>query len=193
MWGIFKLCSIHASVFGFPEFAAITVFNKSFATFRKKLHCSCTLTLSCTLILSLPKHVEKFPYLIFLIKTLWSGADPGFPVGGGADPLGGAPTYDFVKFSEKLHEIEKILGRRGARAGCAPLNLPLMMPSVKLLFLSKHNWRQTSFFYHVSCLFVKEKCSNGTHYIFTDYYIFNRGRKVKFSIVVKMMLGLKTS
>ena len=25
-----------------------------------------------------------------------SGADPGFPVGGGANPLGGAPTYDFV-------------------------------------------------------------------------------------------------
>ena len=38
------------------------------------------------------------------------GADPGFPVGGGADPLGGVPTYDFVKFSEKLHEVEKSLG-----------------------------------------------------------------------------------
>ena len=25
----------------------------------------------------------------------------------------GAPTYDFVKFSKNLHEIEKILGRRG--------------------------------------------------------------------------------
>ena len=36
-----------------------------------------------------------------------SGADPGFPVGGGADPRG-APTYDFVKFSEKMHELEKI-------------------------------------------------------------------------------------
>ena len=32
----------------------------------------------------------------------------------GRRPSGGAPTYDFVKFSEKLHEIEKILGRRGA-------------------------------------------------------------------------------
>ena len=42
------------------------------------------------------------------------GADPGFPVGG-------APTYDFAKFCEKLHEIEKILGRReGARARGAP-------------------------------------------------------------------------
>ena len=52
---------------------------------------------------------------------MFSGADTGFPVGGGADPLGGgAPTYDFVKFSEKLHEIEKILGRGGARAGCTP-------------------------------------------------------------------------
>ena len=45
-----------------------------------------------------------------------AGADPGFPVGGGANPPGGAPTYDFAKFHEKLHEIEKILGRRGGRA-----------------------------------------------------------------------------
>ena len=42
-----------------------------------------------------------------------SGADPGLLVGGG----GGAPTYDFVRFSKKkkrkeMHEIEKILDRR---------------------------------------------------------------------------------
>ena len=30
-----------------------------------------------------------------------SGADPGFSEGG-------APTYDFVKICEKLHEIQKI-------------------------------------------------------------------------------------
>ena len=43
-----------------------------------------------------------------------SGADPGFPVGGDANsPGGGAPTYDFAKFCEKLHKIGKILGRRG--------------------------------------------------------------------------------
>ena len=45
----------------------------------------------------------------------YQGRIQGFPVGGGADPLGGAPTYDFVKFSKKLYEIEKILGRRGGR------------------------------------------------------------------------------
>ena len=50
------------------------------------------------------------------IQTI-TGADAGFPVGRGANPLGGAPTYNFVKFSEKLHEIEKILDCRG---GCAP-------------------------------------------------------------------------
>ena len=32
-------------------------------------------------------------------------ADPGFP--------GGAPTYDFAKFSRKLHEIERIWMPRG--------------------------------------------------------------------------------
>ena len=29
----------------------------------------------------------------------------------GRQPYWGAPTYDFAKFCEKLHEIEKILGR----------------------------------------------------------------------------------
>ena len=38
------------------------------------------------------------------------GTDPGFPVGGGANPRGrGVPTYDFAKFFKKLHEIENIL------------------------------------------------------------------------------------
>ena len=40
------------------------------------------------------------------------GADPGFPVGVGADPPGRAPTYDFAKFSKKMHGSEKILGCR---------------------------------------------------------------------------------
>ena len=39
----------------------------------------------------------------------------------GRQPSGGAPTYDFAKFCEKLHEIEKILGRRAP----PPLNPPL--------------------------------------------------------------------
>ena len=34
--------------------------------------------------------------------------DPGFPVGG-APTLQGAPTYKFARFSQKLHEIKKIL------------------------------------------------------------------------------------
>ena len=40
--------------------------------------------------------------------------DPGFPPGGGANPRtgggggGGSPTYNFAKFSQKLHEIERI-------------------------------------------------------------------------------------
>ena len=49
-----------------------------------------------------------------------AGADPGFPIAGGDNPPGGAATYDFAKFREKLHEIEKILGRRGGRAPGAP-------------------------------------------------------------------------
>ena len=54
-------------------------------------------------------------------------ADPGFPQGGGANSPGGVPTYDFAKFSQKLHEIERIWTPRGARVPHAPsLDLPLM-------------------------------------------------------------------
>ena len=41
--------------------------------------------------------------------------------GAGAPTLQRASTYDFAKFSRKLHEIEKNLGRRGA----LPLDPPL--------------------------------------------------------------------
>ena len=40
-------------------------------------------------------------------------ADPGFPRGGGRQLPRGAPTYDFAKNSQKLHEIERIWAPRG--------------------------------------------------------------------------------
>ena len=44
----------------------------------------------------------------------YTGADPGFPIGGGADPPGEAPTYEFTKFSQKiLHGIENVFGPGG--------------------------------------------------------------------------------
>ena len=48
--------------------------------------------------------------------------DPGFPRGGGANSPGGAPTYDFAKFPQKLHEIERIRAPWGeARPSPPPL------------------------------------------------------------------------
>ena len=44
-------------------------------------------------------------------------ADPEFPRGGGANPPGEVSIYDFDKFSEKLHEIERIWTPWGG--GCA--------------------------------------------------------------------------
>ena len=38
---------------------------------------------------------------------------------------GGAPTNDFAKFSEKLHEIKKILGGGGSGTRSDPLRSPL--------------------------------------------------------------------
>ena len=43
-----------------------------------------------------------------LISIREAVADSGFPRGGGANSPGGAPTYDFAKISQKLHEIERI-------------------------------------------------------------------------------------
>ena len=77
--------------------------------------------------------------LMFHAILRFSGADPGFPVGGGANPPGGgAPTYEFAKCREKLHEIEKILGRRGgARRARPPPNPPLVLVNRHLTVCSK--------------------------------------------------------
>ena len=56
--------------------------------------------------------MEQFVYT-WQIVTLesCSGGSRIFP--GGRQPPGGAPGYDFIKFSRKLHEIEKNLVARG--------------------------------------------------------------------------------
>ena len=55
-------------------------------------------------------------------------ADPGFPRGGGANSPGGggAPTYDFAKFSQKLHEIERIWTPGGRPSRPPSLDPPLI-------------------------------------------------------------------
>ena len=62
-------------------------------------------------------HLDQTFFSFFFLKVLkdispfcgaTAVADPGFPRGGGANSPGGAPTYDFAKFSQKLHEIERI-------------------------------------------------------------------------------------
>ena len=65
------------------------------------------------------------------ISTPPPGADPGFPIGGGANPPAGAPTYKFVRFSQKLHAIKKILVSGGGgvhKPGAPPLDPPLLPP-----------------------------------------------------------------
>ena len=41
------------------------------------------------------------------LTPVYTVADPGFPPGGGENPLG-EWTHNFAKFSQKLHEIERI-------------------------------------------------------------------------------------
>ena len=46
------------------------------------------------------------------------GADPGFPVRGGTNPVGGGTNLRLCQnFPKKLHEIEKILGYGGSKRG----------------------------------------------------------------------------
>ena len=54
--------------------------------------------------------------LVFAFFHFTQVADPGFPQSGGCQLSGGgAPTYDFAKFSQKLHKIERIWTAGGAR------------------------------------------------------------------------------
>ena len=81
--------------------------------------------------------VEKIPK-IYCFQ--WRIQD--FPRGGGANSRGGAPTYDFVNFRQKLHENEEILaaGGGGGRVPCAPpLDPPLALFIKYKMWLSE--WR----------------------------------------------------
>ena len=49
----------------------------------------------------------------------------------GRQPSGGAPTYEIAKFSETLHEIEKILGHSGDPCLLHPPNPPLISDKFK--------------------------------------------------------------
>ena len=67
-------------------------------------------------------------------------ADPGFPRGGSPTPQRGVPTYDFVKVSQKLHEIERIWTPRGGGGGgewwgslASPLDQPVIVQCYKFI------------------------------------------------------------
>ena len=79
-------------------------------------------------------------------------ADPGFPRGGGVNSPGGeSPTYDFAKFSQKLHEIVRIWtpGAGGARPKFYYVDPPLNI--VICFHLLMKNIELNS--YDVVCLF----------------------------------------
>ena len=57
---------------------------------------------------------------------IFAVADPGFPRGGAANSPGGVPTYNFPKFSQKLHEIERIWTPGGHTSLVPPLDPPLI-------------------------------------------------------------------
>ena len=58
---------------------------------------------------------------------MFSVADPGFPVGGGMDLIGGAWTPRQLRFENFACQNERIWTRRGALAGRAPLDPPMVL------------------------------------------------------------------
>ena len=66
-------------------------------------------------------HLQIMPHL--------SGADPGFPVGGGANLQEGATIYNFANFFKKYHmKLRKFSAvGGGARGGVLPLDPPLLV------------------------------------------------------------------
>ena len=54
-------------------------------------------------------------------KGKFTEADPGFPIGGGANPPGGTPTYKFTGFSQNCMKLRKFWSVEGGVPGEAPL------------------------------------------------------------------------
>ena len=73
---------------------------------------------------------------------------------------GGAPTYDFVKISPKLHEIERIWTPRGARVQNFTMWIRhwkgiLMIPKCKpMCFLCNNKWTRKLFSWRPTSLLV---------------------------------------
>ena len=82
--------------------------------------------------------------------------DTGFPIGGGAISWG-VPTYEFAGFSQKLHEIKKILVG-GGRAGGAPLDPPLGIYWYIFKHISKEFRVMLRILLNLSPLEVVQKC-----------------------------------
>ena len=76
----------------------------------------------------IPRNRVRQIYLLLSLQAMVnshitnsSGADPGFPIGGGANhPEGGGNIRICKFFQKKLHEIEKISCRRGAPGAPPP-------------------------------------------------------------------------
>ena len=68
-----------------------------------------------------------------------AGEDPGFAVGGGADPRGGGANIRIGQIFPKLHEMKNILVRGGA--GGAPLGSATEKEGLFCTFPSKSIWK----------------------------------------------------
>ena len=85
-------------------------------------------------------HQDLLPDMGILRTKIFkvSGADPGFPVGGGANPLGGRQHMILPNFAKNCMKLRKFwaVGGGGARRGAPPLNPPLGIDFLHLMFIT---------------------------------------------------------
>ena len=73
------------------------------------------------LLVCLTQHtVGAEKHVVFEIKLTFTVVDPGFSRGSSVNSPEGAPTYDFAKFSPKLHENERSWSGGGQVSLAAP-------------------------------------------------------------------------
>ena len=80
---------------------------------------------------------------VHIVISLYSAADPGFPIGWGADLLGGGSTnFRCGHFLAEMYVKKKELGSVGGMHRWCPLDLPLVL---ELQHTHKHTLTRTHY------------------------------------------------
>ena len=107
---IFQTVQVHpqysSAGYGYSSTEVLPLYTCACALKRVRLRTACV-TLQNTLLLE-PKQSFCFKIIRMITSFFPDSGGSRFSGGRGVNPPGGAPTYDFAKFSQNLHEVERI-------------------------------------------------------------------------------------